>query len=115
MQDEAVAEYLTAVSGAPAEEITALRDAYSTLGWKGFWRKRLDILKKESEQRYISPLRVAQIYIRLGEKDQALEWLEKGHEERTSWLIDLKSSPIYDSLRAEPRFQRLLRRVGLTP
>ena len=115
MQDEAVAEYLTAISGAPAEEITALRDAYSTLGWKGFWRKRLDILKKESEQRYISPLRVAQIYIRLGEKDQALEWLEKGHEERTSWLIDLKSSPIYDSLRAEPRFQRLLRRVGLTP
>jgi hypothetical protein len=48
----------------------------------------------------------------LGENDQAFEWLQKACEERSSWLIWLKVDPRLDSLRTDPRFMDLVRRVG---
>jgi hypothetical protein len=55
----------------------------------------------------------APIYAALGEHEQALEWLEKAYEDHSSPLAWLKVDPWFDSLRAEPRFADLLRRVGL--
>ncbi len=57
-------------------------------------------------------LRIDQIYIGLGENDLALEWLEKAYEERDVALIFLKVDPAYDSLRSDPRFQDLMRRMN---
>jgi serine/threonine-protein kinase len=51
----------------------------------------------------------------LGEKEQALDWLEKGYEDRNWWMPWLKVEPRFDPLRSEPRFQGLVRRVGLAP
>ncbi len=56
---------------------------------------------------------MAEIYTGLGEKHQALEWLEKTYEERSTALIYLKVDPVFDSLRSDPRFADLLRRIGL--
>jgi hypothetical protein len=49
----------------------------------------------------------------LGEKEQAFEWLEKAYEERSSALVYLKVDPSFDSLRDDPRFTDLLRRIHL--
>ena len=56
---------------------------------------------------------VAVAYVGLGDKAQALAWLEKAYQQHSNELVSLKVSPGYDSLRGDPRFQDLLRRVGL--
>ena len=56
---------------------------------------------------------MAYIYIGLGEKDQAFEWLNKAMDGRSREMILLNVNPYYDPLRSDPRFQHLLRRVGL--
>jgi TolB-like protein/DNA-binding winged helix-turn-helix (wHTH) protein/Flp pilus assembly protein TadD len=52
-------------------------------------------------------------YIGMGNKDEAFVWLEKAYVQHSNGLIALKVNPIYDPLRSDPRFQELLRRVGL--
>jgi hypothetical protein len=54
-------------------------------------------------------------YTRLADKEQAFVWLAKAERERNLVIFEIKFDPIYDSLRDDPRFQDLLRRVGLTP
>ncbi len=77
--------------------------------------RHLEVLKKLSEREYVSPTFLADDYIRLGDKDRAMEWLEKGYKERASAIPYLKVDPMYDPLRSDPRFQDLLRRIGLPP
>ncbi|MGH9755415.1 MAG: TPR end-of-group domain-containing protein, partial [Blastocatellia bacterium] len=55
---------------------------------------------------------IAAIYTGLGENDQAFEWLEHAYLDRSGWMIYLKVEPMLDSLRSDPRFIDLLRRVG---
>jgi hypothetical protein len=75
----------------------------------------LDDLAKQAEQKYVAPYFLAGIHVGLGENDRALEYLEKAYEEHSNWLIYLHIDPSMDGLRDEPRFQDLLRRVGLPP
>ena len=53
------------------------------------------------------------LYIHFGEKDQAFEWLEKAYQERSNFMAYLGVNPVVDPLRSDPRFQYLLRRIGL--
>ena len=50
---------------------------------------------------------------RLGEKDHALEWLEQGYQTRDAQMVDVGTEPTFDFLRSDPRYDDLLRRVGL--
>jgi len=76
--------------------------------------KIIDELKAiPREQRYVSPFYIAVIYTGLGEKEQAFEWLEKAFQERSWWIATLRTNPQFDSLRADPRFQNLLKRANL--
>jgi hypothetical protein len=70
-------------------------------------------LRALSVQRYVSPANVAAVYAGLGETDLAMEWLEKAYEIRSRNVVWLKVWPQYDSLRADPRFADLLKRIGL--
>jgi hypothetical protein len=54
-------------------------------------------------------------YVGLGDKDKALAWLERGYQEHSNAMTALKVDPMYDPLRGDPRFQDLIRRVGLSP
>lgn len=62
-------------------------------------------------QKYVRPSYVAGIYARMGEKDQAFDWLEKAYRERDANLLFLKTDESWDSLRADPRFLSLEQRV----
>jgi serine/threonine protein kinase/tetratricopeptide (TPR) repeat protein len=73
----------------------------------------LDDLTELAEHKYVVPHFFAGIYIGLGENDRAIEYLEKSWEEHCHWLIYLHLDPSMDDLRSDPRFQDLLRRVGL--
>ncbi len=66
-----------------------------------------------SKRRYYPPYQIATIYSGLGDRDRALEWLEKAYEERSPGLTFLKTEPMLDGLRTDRRFQDLVRRVEL--
>jgi adenylate cyclase len=51
------------------------------------------------------------VYTGLANQDQVFEWLEKAYEERAVWLVLVKVEPRFDSLRSDPRFKNLLRRM----
>lgn len=65
---------------------------------------------KDSKQ-YVRPGWVAEVYLALGEKDEAMKWLEQGYKERDAWLTLLKVWPRFDPLRNDPRFQDLVKRM----
>ncbi len=70
-------------------------------------------LKKMSASRYVSPYNIALIYAGLEERDQAFAWLDKAVEDRSEWMHHIRADPRLDEFRDDPRFQSLLRRVGL--
>jgi len=72
-------------------------------------------LRSLARQRYVSPLDIAFVYIGLGEKDRAFEWLEKARVERVAWLTYLRDDPIYDPLRSDPRFQEIVHKFSQPP
>jgi hypothetical protein len=72
----------------------------------------LDQLNELSKREYVSPYRIAAIHAGLNDREQAFEWLERAFKERDAWMIWLKVDPVLDDLRADLRFQELLRRVG---
>jgi serine/threonine-protein kinase len=116
---EAVEEYLKglAQSGFTAEKTAALREAFAKAGIKGYLQKRIEQLKaaplKAAPQMERGHSGIAKLYARLGERDQAFEWLEKAYAERDVNLVRLKEELAFDSLRSDPRFADLLRRIGL--
>jgi hypothetical protein len=83
------------------------------LGKKSEALKALVELNELSRHRYVSPFASALIHIGLGEKNRALGWLEKAYDQRSWHMGLLKVHPIFDSLRSDPRFADLLRRMKL--
>lgn len=63
--------------------------------------------------RYVTPGAFVFAYMGLGEHAQVFVWLERAFEERTNIIKFIKVNPMYDSVRADPRFVDLVRRVGL--
>ena len=99
---------------APAP-LSHLAYAYAKMGRKDEAERLLEELKHLSTLRYVSSALIANIFVGLGDKDRAFEWLEKAYEERDFRMIFLKVAPMLDDLRSDPRFTDLLRRMGLQP
>ncbi|MBX3278932.1 MAG: protein kinase [Acidobacteria bacterium] len=72
-----------------------------------------ELQRQSSPQRYVSPFYSAMVYTGLGRKEPALDCLDRTWEERFCWLVWLRTEPMFDPLRDEPRFEDLLRRVNL--
>jgi eukaryotic-like serine/threonine-protein kinase len=69
--------------------------------------------KEAAKSHYVDPYMVAAVYAGLDDKSQALDWLNKGFEQRSANMVYLKVEPFFENLRTEPRFGDLLRRMGL--
>jgi TolB-like protein/Tfp pilus assembly protein PilF len=115
MPELAIAESQKAVelSGHSAGAVAGLGHVYATLGRRVEAHQVLDELEQLAKRGYVSPYSVAAIYARLGDKDAAFEWLEKAYQDGAYGILFLKSAPEWDGLRSEPRFQNIMRRVGL--
>ncbi len=92
--------------------LAALGHAYALSGRRMEAQRVLAQLLRERDQSYVSAFDLAVLYTGLGEKQQALEWLEKSYQERSAFLIYMTWDPRLDSLRKEPRFQQIIQRVG---
>ncbi len=72
-------------------------------------------LAERSKHRYVCPYEIATIYAGLGNKKSAMEWLRRAVDDRADCAPWMSPDPKVDPLRSDPRFQDLLRRVGLSP
>jgi eukaryotic-like serine/threonine-protein kinase len=87
--------------------------AFRTGGPNGYWQKNLAVALKEREQSGPGALDLAGAYARVGDKEKALEWLQKAYEERDGNITLVKYLPDFKSLRGDRGFSDLLRRIGL--
>lgn len=114
--DEAIAEFQKADE--LDERLPPTREqlgyAYAEAGRRDEALKVLDEMDQRAARgEYVTPLGIAWIYIALGDKDQAFAWLDKACDEHNGGLPYLKTEPVYDSLRSDPRFANVMRRVNL--
>ena len=101
------------LSGGSSLMSAAVAQTFATAGRRKKAIQILDDLTELAKQKYVASYFFAGIHIGLGEDDRAIEYLEKSYEEHSHWLIYLHLDPSMDGLRSNPRFQELLRRVGL--
>ena len=101
------------LSGGSPMMRAALAHTFGAAGRTSQAVQTLDELTELATHRYVAPHFFAGIHVGLGESDRAMEYLEKSYEEHCHWLIYLHIDPSMDALRDNPRFQSLLRRVGL--
>jgi serine/threonine-protein kinase len=114
MYEAAISEFQAAHSGLGNQQpLAQLGHAYALSSRR---RDALGVLKQLqniSKAGYVSPFDFAIVYVGLGKKDQALAWLDKAVEAHSAPVIYLKVDPRWDSLRSDPRYADLLRRMGL--
>jgi len=117
MYSEALAEFKqvdAALQSWPVA-IAAIGHVAGEAGQHDEARQALDKLFSLSKQKHVTPYAVALVYAGLGEREQAFEWLNKAYDERSHWLVWLKLDPRWENLRPDPRFAKLVRRIGLAP
>lgn len=112
--EEAAAEYKKAreLSGNANYFLTGLGMTYGFQGKKEEAKKILEELKLRASQTYVSPFALAELYIALDERQQALTMLERALREHSAEMIVLAGAPEFDSLHEEPRFSAIISRVG---
>jgi len=112
---EAIVEFQNALDHWKDNSIplAALGHAYGISGKKKEAQEILEKLLAMSKRKYVSAYDIAAVYVGLGEKNQAFEWLSRALEERSGFLVYIKCDRRFDGLRSDPRFEALLKRIGL--
>jgi tetratricopeptide (TPR) repeat protein len=111
-RDEAIAEFQKATTYSKnGGALAGLAYGYAVSGRKEDAEKIINELKRGTGSGLIVPYRLAAVYVALGDKDQAIEWLKKEYQDRGNWMTQLKVDPVMDPLRSDPRFQDLMRRM----
>jgi len=114
MYEQAISEFQKAKELSPETPyiLAGLGHCYGVMGRRGEAHKLLEELKALSKRRHVKSLDIAFVHLGLGDREQALEGLERAAAEREGWIGYLNADPIYDPLRSDPRFQSLVRRAG---
>lgn len=99
------------LSADSVDAIAALGYVHGLSGGEDEARAILRELQRRVERGYVSPIRLAQLYLALGELDQAVEWVERAVEARAVGLIWLDVQPIFRRLREDSRFQPIRGKV----
>lgn len=86
--------------------------AYASAGKRAEAEAVIADLKKRSTKEFIDPYGLAIIYLALGQKDEAIRWLEKAVEIRSTFVVSLNIEPKFDPIRSDLRFKDILKRVG---
>jgi TolB-like protein len=96
-----------------ADFAVALDDGFRAGGWKGALEKGIQIRQQQRKSQYSSPFAIAALSADFGDKDRAFEWLNTAYQEKDWLLTSLKTDYLLDPLRSDPRFEELVRKIGL--
>jgi TolB-like protein len=99
------------------EIAAAMEEAFRSGGWPAALRKAIEVslAQRKANTEYVSPYGIAQDYADLGDKDHAFEWLNTAYQEHDIYLFVMRTDFTMDSLRSDPRYAEMVRKVGLTP
>jgi TolB-like protein/DNA-binding winged helix-turn-helix (wHTH) protein len=114
MPKESIQEYETSLTlDGDANTAATLDSIYKSAGYKATLEWRLDRLKKGAKTGYVSPWDLAELSASLGRRGEALRYLQEALDQRLADLVLLKQDPYFDSLHSDPRYQAIVKRVGL--
>ena len=114
--EDAIAVFLEATHRfRDSYSLACLGMAYGLAGRQAEAREALAELERRAASQAVSPASFAWVYIGLGDKQSALDWLEKALAQHHPSVLWLRCSPPFDPLRSEPRFEQLLARLNLLP
>jgi TolB-like protein/Flp pilus assembly protein TadD len=114
MYDDALDEIRTAIrlSDRSTETLAALGVVHAARGDERGTRRALAELERLKPRQYVLPYNVARIHAAAGDRERAFLSLETAYEGGNPDLIELNSEPLFDPIRGDPRFKRLMRRIG---
>ena len=112
---EAIDEYKKEreLSGDAVNHVANLGIAYAAAGKLEEAKGILEELKERAQKQYVSPHFIAKLHGALGDTDKFFEFTDKAYEERSDWLIKIKDDPFLDRYLSDPRYQALLKKMGL--
>jgi serine/threonine-protein kinase len=112
---EAIAEFERMANGpgGSSGDLAELANAYAVAGQKAKALKILEDLKQRGKREHVPAYSFATVAIGLGDKNQALDWLEKSAADAEGSLVNLKVHPRFANLRGEARYQALLKKLGV--
>ncbi|HKO99657.1 MAG TPA: protein kinase [Pyrinomonadaceae bacterium] len=115
--DEAIAQFEKArqIESSIPEVLAALGHGYALAGRKTEALKIISELQERSKKEFVPSYSIATVYVGIGMKEEAIQYLAKSQEEGSFYMIHLKVEPMLDSLRSDPRFTDIVRRVGHLP
>jgi TolB-like protein/Flp pilus assembly protein TadD len=113
--DAAISQFMQVLKlpGGKVLGMTALAHVYAVVGKRAEAQKLLDELLLLSRQQYVAPGLIATIYVALDDKNKALAWLEEADKAHDLNVLRIKIDPRFASLRSDPRFNDLVRRIGI--
>jgi TolB-like protein len=97
------------------EYAAAMDAAFHSGGWPSALREGIEVSLAQAKTGYVPPYEIAELYADLGDKDHAFEWLLTAYQERGHLLYGLRTDFTLDSLRSDPRYAELVRKIGLSP
>jgi TolB-like protein/Flp pilus assembly protein TadD/predicted Ser/Thr protein kinase len=110
---EGLAELREAVEGtSPAAALSFIAYAEAAMGKPVEAERTVRQVIALADKEYVSPYYLALVYTRLGQKAKALEWLVRGYDQRDTTMVSLAIDPRFDTLRGEPRFEALVRKMN---
>ncbi|HLJ26276.1 MAG TPA: hypothetical protein VKY85_06165 [Candidatus Angelobacter sp.] len=109
--EKGIEELKLASEGGDAGSLAGLAYAYAMAGDKTKLKDTLERFQHHPAHDHV-PYRLAAVYVALGDKDRAISLIEKDYRQRSNWLTRLKVDPVMDTLRQEPRFKQLMRKMN---
>ena len=114
MYAQAMAQWRqTLAASADTEVVAAVERGYAEGGYREAMRRRAELAVERSRTQYVRSYQIAAWYAAAGDQARAIDYLERALEERDSAMVHLRATPRFDSLRDQPRFKALLRRMNL--
>ena len=115
--DEAIAMFEKALSiaGDLPNVVAALGQTLALAGKRQEACECLERLNTMAQQRHLASSCYAILFLGLGDREKSLDWLERGCDQHESQIAGVHVHPVYDPLRAEPRFHKILQRIGFLP
>jgi len=112
---EALAAYQTILAAAPEDPglLALTAHVHAVSGKPALARSMVARLQQMRTTRYVPAVYIALVYVGLGDRDKAFEWLDRAYDEHCEYLVYLPTEPLADPLRQDPRFPRFIERLGL--